>query len=128
VRGGCGCDRFERNRFLLGVLQRVDAKRIVMAAWMCAWCCKTHCNGCMNVAWELCWGGNAIVFCSWDVLQWLHQGCDSDLSVDFINLGAGDFLFFGKSASKSSFFRFGAEIQFWSCNFCCHSVQESFCA
>ena len=56
VRGGCGCDRFEPNRFLLGVLQRVDAKRIVMAAWMCAWCFKTHCNGCRNVAWNLCWG------------------------------------------------------------------------
>ena len=25
---------------------------------MCAWCCKTHCNGCMNVAWDLCWGGS----------------------------------------------------------------------
>ena len=21
-------------------------------------CCKTHCDGCMNVAWGLCWGGS----------------------------------------------------------------------
>ena len=21
------------------------------------WCCKTHCNGCMTVAWGLFWGG-----------------------------------------------------------------------
>ena len=35
VCGGCGCDRFGRNRFSLGVPQRVDANRIVMAAWMC---------------------------------------------------------------------------------------------
>ena len=21
-------------------------------------CCKTHCNGCMNVAWALFWGGS----------------------------------------------------------------------
>ena len=21
-------------------------------------CCETHCNGCMNVAWGLCWGGS----------------------------------------------------------------------
>ena len=47
-----------RNRFSLGVLQRGDANRIVMAAWMCTWCCKTHCNGYMNVAWDLCWGGS----------------------------------------------------------------------
>ena len=31
-----------------------------------------------------------------------------------------------KSASKSSFFRCGAEIRFWSCNFSCHCVRESF--
>jgi hypothetical protein len=33
-----------------------------------------------------------------------------------------------KSASKSSFFSFGAKAktQFWSCNFCCYYVQESF--
>ena len=22
------------------------------------WCCKTHCNGCMNVAWGWFWGGS----------------------------------------------------------------------
>ena len=31
-----------------------------------------------------------------------------------------------KSASKSSFCRFGVEIQFWSCNSCCDYVEESF--
>jgi len=31
-----------------------------------------------------------------------------------------------KSVSKSSFFRFGAEIQFWSFNPCCDYVQEIF--
>ena len=34
------------------------ANRIVMTAWMWAWCCKTQCNGCMNVAWGLLWGGS----------------------------------------------------------------------
>ena len=24
-------------------------------------------------------------------MEWLHQGCDSDLSADFLNVGAGDF-------------------------------------
>ena len=33
------------NRFLPCVLQRVDANRGVMAAWMCRCCCKTRCNG-----------------------------------------------------------------------------------
>ena len=46
------------NRFSLGVLQRVDANRIIMSAWMCRWCCQTHCNGCMIVAWALFWGGS----------------------------------------------------------------------
>ena len=40
VCGGCGCDRFSSlNRFALGVLQHVDANRIVMAAWM-GTCCS----------------------------------------------------------------------------------------
>ena len=34
------------------------SNRIVMAAWMCRCCCNTHCNGCMNVAPGLCWGGS----------------------------------------------------------------------
>ena len=38
VRGGCGLDRFEHNRFSVGTCGcksvRVAAKRIVMAAWM----------------------------------------------------------------------------------------------
>ena len=36
-----------------------------------------------------------IVFCSWIseiVLEWLHEGCDSDLSADFLHFGASDFL------------------------------------
>ena len=30
-------------------------------------------------------------------MEWLHRGCDSDLSLDFLNFGAGDF------PSKTSF-------------------------
>ena len=26
-------------------------------------------------------------------MEWLHQGCDSDLSADFLNFGTGDFPF-----------------------------------
>jgi len=40
-------------------------------------------------------------------LEWLHQGCDSDLSADFFNFGASNFPFTipeEKSASKLSFF------------------------
>ena len=63
------------------------ADRIVVAAWllscfvaMCVnrcmlatWCCKTHCNGCMNVAWA--WFGekagapNLVFFCK----KWLQR-------------------------------------------------------
>ena len=52
-------------------------------------------------------------------VEWLHQGCHSDLSADFLNFGAGDFPLKNqwKSASKSSFYCFGIEIRFWSCNF-----------
>ena len=32
------------NRFLLPVLQRVEADGIVMAAWICTRCCKTQCS------------------------------------------------------------------------------------
>ena len=55
-----------------GVLESVVADRIGMAAWllssgvaMCVdtcglatWCFKTQCNGGMNVAWALFWGGS----------------------------------------------------------------------
>ena len=34
---------------------------------------------------------------SYIVLEWVHQGCDSDLSADFLNFGANNFPF------KSSF-------------------------
>ena len=45
--------------------------------------------------------------------------CDTDLSADFLNLEVAIFRLkiFLKSGSKSSFFRSGVEIRFWSCNF-----------
>ena len=51
---------------------------------------------------------NPIVFCSWAsqiVLEWLHPGCDGDLSANFLNFGAGDFPIqsLSKTISKSWF-------------------------
>ena len=42
------------------------------------------------------------------------------LAADFFHFGADDspFKFLSKSSSESSFFRFGVEIRFWSCNLC----------
>ena len=37
---------------------------------------------------------NTVVFCSWEswiVLEWLHQGCDGDLSADFFQFSPGRF-------------------------------------
>ena len=53
----------------------VSADRIVMAE---------GCAGCIR---------NTIVFCwiSQIVLKWLHEGCDNNLSADFLHFGAGDF-------------------------------------
>jgi hypothetical protein len=48
------------------------------------------------VASRLLGAVKTIVFCSWIseiVLEWLHQGCDSDLSADFLNFGASNFPF-----------------------------------
>ena len=86
----------------------------------------------MDVAWASFWekagAGNLVLFrvkwfglamkgtsCVWRVwagfgqgweLEWLHHVCESDLSADFSNFGAGDFSFktLLKSASKSCFF------------------------
>ena len=58
--------------YFYSFLESVVAYRIGMAAWLLSsgvamrvercrfatWCCKTHCSGCMNVAWGLCWGGS----------------------------------------------------------------------
>jgi len=45
-------------------------------------------------------------------LEWLYEGCDSDLSADFLNFGASNFPFKShlKKCFKSSFFRFGVDI------------------
>ena len=54
------------------LVESLGADRSVMAAWwlpcsvaMCVdtcgfatWCCKKHCHGCINVAWDSCWGGS----------------------------------------------------------------------
>ena len=37
--------------WLLSCFVAMCVERCVLATW----CCKTHCNGCMNVAWGLCW-------------------------------------------------------------------------
>ena len=87
VCGRCGCGRSGRDGFLLCVLQRavvsacvvlcvswksVVEGRIGMAAWLLSsgvamrverfmfatGCCETYCNGCMNFAWALFWGGS----------------------------------------------------------------------
>ena len=91
----------------------------------CAWfycglqlsLCRSHCNGCMNVAWccaiplsfaarsrKSYWSGciqAAIVICQ-QIFEILA------LLIFLLKV-------FLKSASKSSFFCFGVEIRFWSC-------------
>ena len=57
---------------------------------------RSDCDGCIKVAWRHGCSRNTIVFCRWTlsiVLEWLHEVCDSDLSGDFLNFGAGDFPF-----------------------------------
>ena len=77
-----------------------------------------HCNGCIKVAWRRGCVPNTLVFCSWTwciVLEWLHQGCDSDFSAEFLNFDACDFPF--RKCFKIFFYCFVVEIRFWSCNF-----------
>ena len=71
VWGGCGCFGCVCVRVLIDCFGIV-ADRSGMAAWLllcfvascvdkwlfATWCCKTHCNGCMTVAWGLLWGGS----------------------------------------------------------------------
>ena len=56
--GGCGWGRFVRELFLLCVLQRVVVSVCVVlcGSWISG--CRLHCNGCMNVAWAMFWGGS----------------------------------------------------------------------
>ena len=65
-------------------------ERCVLATW----CWKTHCNGCVKVAWRR-GVRNTIVFCSWElwiVLKWVHQGCESHLSIEVFNFALVIFL------------------------------------
>ena len=115
----CGC----RSQSVMAAW--LVSRFVVMCVQRCAfatWCCKTHWNGCVKVAWRRGCVRNTIVFCSWElwiVLEWLHQGCDSDLSLDLLNFGAGGFTLKipCKRCFKIVFFCFGAEIRSWSCNF-----------
>ena len=105
VCGGCGCDRF--NVALVLPWCSATCRCSIGSFEICA--CRSQCNGCIKVAWCRGCMHNSIVFCSWTlqiVLEWLHQGCDCDLSADFLNFGAGDFPYKIplKSASKSCFF------------------------
>ena len=54
VCGGCGLDRFEANRFLLCVLQRVVVPvcEVLCVSWLCG--CRSHWNGCMIVVIWCC--------------------------------------------------------------------------
>ena len=51
---------------------------------------RSHCNRCAKVAWRRGCMRNTT---SLIVLEWLHQGRDSDFSADFLNFGACDFRF-----------------------------------
>ena len=85
--------------------------------------CRWHCSGCVKVAWRSGCMRNTIFFCSWRSYIVLENGCIKAAKVNcqqiFSILGLIIFLlkFLLKSASKSSFCRFGVEIRFWSCNF-----------
>ena len=53
-------------------------------------------TGFVQVAWRRSCVGSAIVFCCWTskiAVEWLRQGCESDLSTDFPHFGGGDFPF-----------------------------------
>ena len=115
----CGC------RSQSAMAAWLVSRFVVMCVERCAfgtWCCKTHWNGCVKVAWRRGCVRDTIVFCSWElwiVLEWLHQGCDSDLSLELLNFGAGGFTLkiLCKKCFKIFFFGFGAESRSWSCNF-----------
>ena len=108
-----GCD----ERYLVcaagaaGVVpDAIGSSSVFCKEWLflCVWC-ETHCSGCVKVAWYHGCMRNTIVFCSWSskiVLEWLHQGCDSDLWADCAILVLVIFLskVLLKNASKSSFF------------------------
>ena len=44
------------NWFLLCVLQRVVVHVCAVLCVCCICGCRSHCNGCMNIAWGVCWG------------------------------------------------------------------------
>ena len=136
---GCSCVR-SSMRFLNLWLQIAlewsssDVATCVDICRFAMWCCKTHCNGCVKVR------GTAaacviLVSCAAGSRKSYWSGCIKAAKVicqqifdDFFNFGACNlpFKILLKSASKSSFFRFGVEIRFWSCNSCCDYAQESF--
>ena len=56
VCDGCGCGRFEGDRFPLCVLQRVVVHACVILCICCLSACRSQWSSCMNVALDLCWG------------------------------------------------------------------------
>ena len=120
-----------RNRFLLCVPQRVVVHVCVSLCnfFVAAGHRESYWSGCIKAALVICqqiylnFGAHDFPFQSLQldivnrILEWLHQGCDSDLSADFLNFGADDFLFQDSFSKVVVFFCCGVEIRFWSCNF-----------
>ena len=73
--------------------------------WSCVlqFCrCRSQCNGCIKIPRYCGCLRNTMLFCSWKswiVLEWLIQGCASDLSAGFLSFGIGNFPFIFLSAS-----------------------------
>ena len=52
-------------------------------------CCKTHCNGCMNVAWALFWGGSRSKKpCIYFRVKWLQPAMKGTSCVRRLRFGS----------------------------------------
>ena len=131
--GGCGCGRFIvffcRSVTVASSCFGCACVCVVIGCFgICA--CRSHWSGCVKVAWcSGCMLLGAAAACV-ILLSFAAEDCKSYWSgciqaaivicqQIFPILALIIFLlkFLLKSASKSSFFRFGVEIRFWSCNF-----------
>ena len=59
---------------------------VLCVSWSCG--CRSHCNGCMNVAWAMFWGGSWSTKPCFFRVKWLQPAMKGTSSVRRLRLGS----------------------------------------
>ena len=74
---------------MIVVIWCCHVRRCMRGSRVATSCCKTHCNGCMNVAWALFWGGSRSKKpCIYFRVKWLQPAMKGTSCVRRLRFGS----------------------------------------